>query len=506
MAFSKIFTGSIFGIDANLVEVETYLDSRGFPGFTIVGLPGKEIDEAKERVRSAIKNSGYKFPDKKITVNLAPADLHKKGSLYDLPISVGVLSVANIINPVKLKSTYIIGELSLSGELYKVKGAFSLVLEATKSFERIIVPEGCLEEVLKIAPSKIFGFKTLFDVVNFIENGEYSKPKVLDAELKLVQNKSSNLFFKIVGQEFAKRAMQISAAGGHNLALYGPPGTGKSILAKAMPELLPPLNETEFFEVAKIHSVAGFPIDSKNLSRPFRNPHHTTTRIGITGGGNPVLPGEVSLAHNGVLFMDEFTEFSREVIESLRGPMEDHYINISRANGSYYLPSNFLLIAAFNPCACGNYGNPKVPCICAEHQLKRYRAKLSGPILDRIDIFVNCRPFDLSLLSVDEDNTHSSQNEFKKNISDAIRFQQNRYKGNSSIIFNRDLSLESFNKYINLSAEALDILNKYSNNMNLSARGYHRLAKVSRTIADLDLCDEIQKKHILEAAQYRLSL
>lgn len=508
MAFSKVFTGSISGIDANLIEVETFLDNHGFPGFTVVGLPGKEIDEAKERVRSAIKNSGYKFPDKKITVNLAPADLHKKGSLYDLPISIGVLSVAGIINAGNLKSTYIIGELSLNGELYRVNGAFSLVLSAVEKFDRVIIPEDCLEETYKIAPDKIFGFKTLAEVVNFIEHGT-KKARIDFSAIPVSKEIYKNLFPKIVGQDFAKRALQVAAAGGHNLALYGPPGTGKSLLAKSMQELLPPLTQEEFYEVSKIHSVAGFKINQESYARPFRNPHHTITRIGMIGGGSPFSPGEISLAHNGVLFMDEFTEFSREVVESLRGPLEDRCINIVRASGIYRMPSNFILVAAFNPCACGNYGNPKAKCICADHQLRRYRAKLSGPILDRIDIFINCRPFDLGLLSPNQESSGMNDAEaidFKDSVLKAIQFQGERYSDNSALAFNRDLSLENFNKYINLSKDAVDVLNNYANNLNLSARGYHRLAKVARTIADLNLSLTVQKTHLLEAAQYRFNL
>ena len=505
MAFSKIFTGSILGIEAKLVEVETNLDNRGFPGFTIVGLPGKEIDEARERVKSAIKNSGYKFPDKKITVNLAPADLHKRGSLYDLPIAVGILSVAGVLSSGCLKTCYVVGELSLNGSIYKINGLVPLVLEAVKTFEKIIIPMDSLLEVYDIAPGKIFGFSNLKSVVDFLVNGtvDISKPQK-QALRSNEHDLEEAVFSKIKGQDFAKRAVQIAAAGGHNIALFGSPGTGKSLLIKAMQELMPTLSKDELYEVAKIHSVVGLVFGWHNLNRPFRNPHHTITRPGMIGGGNPVLPGEISLAHNGILFLDEFTEFSRGVIESLRVPIEEKRVCLSRTTGAIYFPCRFILAVAFNPCPCGNYGNPQKVCTCAEHQIKKYRSKLSGPILDRIDIFVNCRTFDLNLLSstTNEIEEDLVLRDFKNQINGAVEIQRKRYQSLEHVFFNRDLQFNSLHKFISLSAEAKEALNMCAAKLGLSPRGYHRLGKVARTIADLDLEVEVMKRHVLEAAQY----
>jgi|LakMenE18May11ns_1017448.scaffolds.fasta_scaffold9957588_3 magnesium chelatase family protein len=504
MAFSKIYTGAISGIEAKLVEVEVNLDSRGFPGLTIVGLPGKEVGEAKERVRSAIKNSGYKFPDKKITVNLAPADLHKRGSLYDLPIALGILSVDGVIDPVVFENLYVAGELSLNGDINRVNGLFSLTLDAVNKFEKIIVPFESLKEVYNVAPSKIFGFKNIIEVVKFIKTGFYDYSKSDEASF-VVESSSISIFSKIKGQDFAKRALQISAAGGHNLALYGPAGTGKSLLAKAICEILPKLNDAEKLESQRIHSVVGLGDISHENKRSFRSPHHSITKTGLLGGGNPIMPGEISLAHNGVLFLDEFTEFSKGVIESLRGPLEDGYINLSRSGEIVNYPSKFILICAFNPCPCGNYGNSQKACTCADHQIKKYRSKLSGPILDRIDIFVNCRYFDTSILL--ENHELESEDKvrlFKDQIFIAVQKQKDRYRKDRNLLFNSNLSLKNINDFLEISNEAKEVLNKYSEKFGLSARGYHRVCKISRTIADLNGDKNILKEHIFEATQYRL--
>lgn len=505
MAFNKIFTGAISGINAKIVDVEVNLDKRGFPGFTIVGLPGKEVDEARERVKSAIKNSGYSFPDSKIIVNLAPADLHKRGSLYDLPIALGILSVSGVLKEADFSSYYVVGELSLNGEINKVGGVVPLVLDVLDRFKRIVVPADNFLEVEYIDTNKVFGFSNLKDVIEFINTKKYTPVKRNYKNQKL--DLKENLFASIVGQDFAKRAIQIAVAGGHNIALFGPPGTGKSMLAKSVVELMPPLKIEEKLEISKIYSVSQLEfLDGEfNIRRPFRNPHHSITRSGLLGGGNPITPGEISLAHNGVLFLDEFSEFPRSVVESLRGPLEDQFIVISRFGERVKFPCKFMLVIAFNPCPCGNFGNPQKQCICSEHLIKRYRSKLSGPFLDRIDLFVNCRPFDLSLLS--KASLKISKKEiisYKEAINNAYFIQQKRYKIHPNINLNRDLRADGFSDLLFISDDAEGSLNMYAQKFNISARAYHRIAKVARTIADLEASVYVEKKHILEALQYRV--
>src|SRR3989344_8316443 len=464
MSFSKVYTGAIVGLDAHLVEVEVNIDYHGFPSFIIVGLPAKEIDEAKERVRSAIKNSGYQFPNRKITVNLAPADLPKRGAFYDLPIAIGILVASGFLTK-DISKYFIIGELSLNGDVNKVAGVIPLSLFAKDNFEYI-------------------------DDLNFDEK--------FDIDFK-----------DIKGQAVAKRALEIAASGGHNISLIGPPGTGKTLLSKALVSILPKLHEKEAFEVTKIYSIAGHLKKEQPfiVSRQFRSPHHSTSKAGLIGGGNPIVPGEISLAHHGVLFLDEFPELPREHIEALRQPIENHEIRISRASGAVIFPCNFMLVIASNPCPCGHYGNPQKVCSCGQYRVKKYQEKLSGPIIDRIDLHVACQMISVSELDVFEDNAGELESslEIKKRVQKARDLQAERYKNIENVYSNSDLNGSDIKRFCDLEFSQKALMSKAVTNFRLSARAYYKILKVARTIADLSNEGSISIKHLAEALQYRFT-
>lgn len=507
MSFSKVFTGSIVGLDAHLVEVEVNIDYHGFPGFVIVGLPAKEIDEAKERVRSAIKNSGYQFPNRKITVNLAPADLPKKGAFYDLPIAIGILVASGSLAK-DVSKYFIIGELSLNGDVNKVAGVIPLTLFAKDNFEYIFLPEENSLEVVFIKGLNAKPVKTLSDVVNDINEEKNIDLIRIRSYSEYIESLNINEKFEIdfkdiKGQAFAKRALEIAASGGHNISLIGPPGTGKTLLSKALVSILPKLHEKEAFEVTKIYSIAGQLKKEQPFiaSRQFRSPHHSTSKAGLIGGGNPIVPGEISMAHRGVLFLDEFPELPREHIEALRQPIENHEITISRASGAVLFPCNFMLVIASNPCPCGNFGNPQKECSCGQYRVKKYQEKLSGPIIDRIDLHVACQM--ISVLELEEEPELESSFEIKKRVQKARDIQAKRYENIENVYCNADLNGSDIKKFCELGFGQKALMAKAVTNFRLSARAYYKILKVARTIADLAESESISINHLAEALQYR---
>ncbi|WP_461612763.1 YifB family Mg chelatase-like AAA ATPase [Clostridium sp. Marseille-QA1073] len=497
---TQILCATFLGVEGVLISVEIDI-CNGLPCFNIVGLADTSVKEAKDRVRAAIVNSGYEFPVNKITVNLAPADIKKEGALFDLPIAIGILIGSNQINIQDIHKYILMGELSLSGNLKSIKGALPIVIEGVnRGIKKFIMPYENAKECSMIKNAEIYPMDSLKQVVDFLIYKDMC-PYIYKKEEKSIKNDVLD-FEDVMGQEAAKRAIEVASSGGHNLLMHGAPGSGKTMLAQRISSILPKLNYEEALEVTKIYSVYGSTAYKGGLiaERPFRNPHHTTTEVALVGGGKYLMPGEISLAHNGVLFLDEILEFKKNLLQVLRQPLEDRKIKITRNAGTVIYPSSFMLIAALNPCPCGFFGTNIKPCKCSDYEIKRYLGKLSAPLLDRIDIFTPVNP--LSYKQIRSTTKNESSAEIRERVEACREVQRKRFN-KDNINCNSEMKEKHIKKYCKIDENCNEVLERAFNKFHISTRVYSRILKVSRTIADLDNSENIEEKHVMEALQYR---